>query len=487
MPLMPVPMFGSGVAGKSFVVTRQRRVNCYYEVRPDGDKSKAVVYGSPGLGLKFNLKQPADLPIRALLGVNEINLYALQYNNFLSLDGAGNVLFSAPINTIAGLASMAVNPAGTQIVTVDGTGGWVYQPGPNTFTALAASGTWFTPGAQTITSVGGYFVTDIPNSGTFGVSNVNDATAGSPLSFGAAAAFPDIVEAVDNANGNLVVFCQQHLEFWQPVGTPPPSNPFAPIQSATIQWGLAALYSRGHIDNALFFLGESTAGTRRVCRIDGYAVVPISEEIDWILNQKDFVFADATALTYQQDKHPFYQLTFPTMRRSFTYDCSTGIWNEAQSGLSVGPYERHTGNLSTYFDGETLVTDYATGNVYTFDNTRYTDNGQTVLREVITRHQMKGNNRFRIPQLYLDMETGVGLASGQGKNPVISIEVSKDNGRTWLAPRLVPIGAIGKYLTRVNARRFGQARRFTFRFRMTDPVKFVITDGAIRTKMRRAA
>ena len=35
--------------------------------------------------------------------------------------------------------------------------------------------------------------------------------------------------------------------------------------------------------------------------------------------------ADATALTYQRDKHPFYQLTFPTMNRSFLFDASTGI------------------------------------------------------------------------------------------------------------------------------------------------------------------
>jgi hypothetical protein len=41
------------------------------------------------------------------------------------------------------------------------------------------------------------------------------------------------------------------------------------------------------------------------------------------------------------------------------------------------------------------------------------------------------------------------------------------------------VGAVGAYTTRVVARRFGIARDFTFRLRMTDPVKFVIADGAI--------
>lgn len=489
--MQPVPLFGSGVYGKSAVVTRQRRVNCYYEMRPDGDKTKVVVYGTPGLVPLFNLQQPANLPLRALLCANETALYALQYNNFLSLGPAGQVFFSGPINTIAGLASLAVNPSGSQVMLVDGVGGWLYQPGAGTFVALTSAGTgWFVPGAQTVTSVGGYFVAELPGTNQFGVSNVNDATTGSALSFGAISAFPDLCIAVDNLGGNLLGFGNTHLEFWQPVGTPPPANPFAPIQSATIQWGLAAVFSRAHIDNALVFLGKTTAGTKRVCRIDGYVVTPISEEIDYIINQPGFVTADATALAYQRDKHPFYQITFPTMGRSFLFDLSTGIPGEVQSGLSTGPFVRHQGNLSAYYggvgSGDTLITDFANGNVYRMDDNTYTDNGLPVLREVITKHSTKGFNKFRVPLIYLDMETGVGLSgTGQGSNPMVSIECSKDNGRTWLSPRFIPLGQLGAYITRVVARRYGQARVFTFRIRMTDAVKFVIVDGAMQTKMKK--
>jgi len=83
-----------------------------------------------------------------------------------------------------------------------------------------------------------------------------------------------------------------------------------------------------------------------------------------------------------------------------------------------------------------------------------------------------------LSELYLDMETGVGLQSGQGSDPMITLEVSKDNGRTWSNPRMLSMGQIGQYSTRVIARRFGSSRDFVFRFRLTDPVKFVITDGA---------
>src|SRR5260221_6785818 len=43
--------------------------------------------------------------------------------------------------------------------------------------------------------------------------------------------------------------------------------------------------------------------------------------------------------------------------------------------------------------------------------------------------------------------------------------------RTWLQARLIPLGARGAYMARVNARRFGQARVFTWRIRMTEPVR----------------
>ena len=493
--MQPVALFGSGVYGKSAVVTRQRRVNCYYEMRADGDKAKVVIYGTPGLVPMFVVGSPLQTPVRAILGPTNSLLFVVTYNQFQQItpptttSGTSNVpvKFTGSIGTISGIASMAANPAASQIVTVDGSSGWVFNVAAQTIAALVAS--WFVPGAKTITNVGGYFVTEIPNTAQFAVSNLNDATTGSALSFAAASAYPDIVIAVDQLAGNLLAFGQKHLEFWQNVGTPPPSQPFAPIQAATTEWGLAAIFSRGHIDNALVALLQSSAGTRRVCRIDGYTVTPISEEIDYIINQPGFVYSDATALTYQRDKHPFYQITFPTMGRSFLFDLSTNIPSETQTGLSTGPYVRHAGNLSAYYNGDTLITDAVNGNVYRMDDNTYTDNGTPVLREVVTKHHIKGFNRFRVPQLYLDMETGVGVSGDaqnpvQGQNPVISIECSKDNGRTWLQPRLIPLGALGQFVTRINARRFGKGRIFTWRFRMTDPVKFVITDGAIRRKGR---
>ena len=496
--MKPFPLFGAGVYGKSMVVTRQRRVNCYYETRADGDKAKIVIYGTPGLVPLCSVGSPLSTPIRAILGATNTQLFVAVYNQIQQITlpatpGATNpatVVFAGSLGTTYGNCALAANPSVSQIMCVDGSNGYVMNTANGAVNTLGTSANWFVPGARTVTNVGGYFVCEIAGTGQFCASNLNDATTGFALSTGYNAAYPDLMVAVDNNAGNLILFGQQHLEFWQPAGTPPPAQPFILIQSSPIRWGLAAIWSRAEADTALFFLGQTKQGTRRVCRIDGYTVTPVSEEIDYILNQPGFVYADAVALTYQRDKHAFYQITFPTMGRSFLFNCSTGIFSETQSGLSIGPYVRHLAQFSSYFAGDTLLTDSVTGTLYRMDDNTYTDNGAPVLREIITKHATRGYNRFRVPQLYLEMETGVGVGGGssvlpvQGQNPVVSIECSKDNGRTWFAARLIPLGAQGQYRTRVNARRFGSSRVFTWRIRMTDPVKFCIVDGAIKTKGR---
>src|SRR5258706_9457283 len=117
--MQPVPLFGSGVFGKSAVVTRQRRVNCYYENRADGDKAKVVVYGTPGLVLMFTT---GSLPIRGVLSVNEAQLYGVIYNQFGMLTPpavpGGVAVFTVlgTINTLGGLLSMAASPNASQIV-----------------------------------------------------------------------------------------------------------------------------------------------------------------------------------------------------------------------------------------------------------------------------------------------------------------------------------------------------------------------------------
>jgi hypothetical protein len=474
--LRELKFFGEGVYSKSAVVTRQRRLNCYYETRPDGDKSTIVIYGTPGMLLKFNVATPAGTPLRGILGT-ESTLYAAASNVFMSLNSDGTIANSYNLTTSSGNVSFSFNP--TQVIIVDGAAGWIYTPSGPTWAQITDAN--FPNGAKTVTFLQSFFVVEEPNSYNFYVSSSGDGTTWNALGFGGAAQYPDTLIAVDNLSGMLVLFCQQHIEFWQNVGTSP--QPFQYIANSASEYGLAAVFSRVHIANSILFLTQTREGGLQVAAMTGYNIQIVSTtDIDNII-QSFSTTSDAVGLTYQSDQHKFYQLTFPTENRSFLYDVTTGSWYEAQTGLTSLYAQRHIGQFSTTYAGKTLITDYSNGNIYTPDSNTYTDNGTTIQRECVTRHAKSNFNRFRTSSVYLDMDTGHGL---NGSSAQIMMQVSKDNGRTWGNERWAQLGILGNYIARVVWRRVTYARDVVLKFRMTDPVKFVITSGAVIMRQRGA-
>jgi hypothetical protein len=396
-----IPFLGGGTAGKSRTVTAQRKLNIYLEHRPDGEKGVMVsIYGTPGLKLKYTVTGAGS--IRGMTGTNT-NLYLVSNNTFYKLDTSGTVVYSAPDEVLSVGSTVEISSSTTQTLIADGVAGYLYDG--SDFTLLPDS---FPHTANTVTFVAGYFVAEEPNSQKFWVSDLYDGSTWNGLAFASASQYPDNILAVDNLNGILIPFCEQHMEFWQNVGSTP--VPFAPILSATNDWGLAALHSRSHIAQSICFLGRSEGGQIQICRLMGYTVTVIStSDIDAIINGFT-VTSDAVGLSYQVDAHPFYQITFPTADRSFLYDCSTGIWSETQSGHALGYATRHLAQFSTLVGGQTVFCDISSNNIYTMDGEQFTDNGLPIERELITRHALDNYNEFTVDELYLDMETGVGVS-----------------------------------------------------------------------------
>jgi hypothetical protein len=280
--------------------------------------------------------------------------------------------------------------------------------------------------------------------------------------------------AVDVLNGAIVLWGDQSIEFWQDVGTSP--LPFARISGASQTWGLASLYSRQFLNNSMIFLGKNPQGGVQVMMLNGYTPTRVSNsDIENILAGFSTI-SDATSLTYIVDGHPMYQINFPTAARSFLYDSLTGIWCEVQTG--VAPQDRHYGNLGISFNAQNYIADSSTGNIYQLSSTAYTDNGTAIKRQVATRHVSMGGEEFGVAELWLDMETGVGLQTGQGSDPQIVLKVSRDGGRTFGPEKWTSAGAVGLYRTRAIWRRLGSGRDFVFQWTMTDPVKFTVMSGS---------
>ena len=478
-------LFGGSTKSKSSVVSSQRRLNVYFENRPDGDKTKVAIYGTPGMLFAFSAPIGyTNIPARAFIGTPFGAYYIIGGYFTFFVPFVGSAVAYA-IGSVSGPASIVAGPS--QVLAVDGNGGYISTKSGTSVT-FAAVASFPAVGAVTCTYVSGFFVAEQPGTQKFWVSNFNDGTTWNSLAFASASAYADTILAVDNLSGVLITFSTQHIEFWSNAGLTP--QPFAPLISAANEFGLAAIFSRAHLDQSICFLGQTRTGKVQFCQIIGYNISVISDaDIDSIINGFS-VTSDAVAMSYQADQHKFYQVSFPTANRSFLYDTSTRIWSEVQTGTSTTP-TRHLGNLSAIYNGVTYVSSYLQNAFFTMDPNTYTDNALPIPREIVTRHVFSGFNRIRISLVYLDMETGVGSSDGTAvtvpENPQIMLQSSKDNGRTWSAERWVSLGPVGQYLTRVLWRRFGSSRDYVFKIRMTDPVKFVITDGAIKIAERPAA
>ena len=459
---MILPFFSLGQEGKSRTVSAQRHLNLYAQIDQDADKSQISFYGTPGTTLRTAF---GDTPLRGWIAVGSL-YYVVHRGTFYEVNNAGTKTSRGTISTTTGRVNMAYN--GTLILMATGTNLYTYTIASTAFAVVADADA--PQAAKTATWLDGQFAVDQGSGDIFQISP--DGLAWDALDFAAAESNPDGLVRVFADNGEIVLLGENTTEYWGNTGAT--DFPFQAIKGATQEFGLAARWSMCSFNSGIAALMKPLMGQVQVMFIQGYVPKPIStQEMDSIINGYATV-SDATAFSYMLGGHPMLQINFPTPEKSWLYDASTGMWSPLEYGLAGG---RHRGELQLDYLNKTIIADYSNGNIYDLDPDTYTDNGTAIAREIISRHLFKGNQRIVIDQLYVDMQVGVGLTSGQGSDPQVMLSVSKNNGATWGTELWQSIGALGAYLQRVVWRRLGVGRDWLFKLRISDPVKVVFTFG----------
>lgn len=467
-----IPLFGTNQQGKSSTVTSQSHTNLYAEIIQDAEKSRVVYYGTPGLSLFTSF---GDTPVRGGIAVGDF-IYYVHRGVFWQVNNAGVKTNRGTLTSTSGRVQMAYN--GTQIAIVDGTfaGFYLYT------IATAAFSTVTTNVIATPIDVGfhdGYGILGYAD-GKFQITSAYAFQTLDASEYATAESNPDGLLRVLPDHGEVVLAGAETVEFWGNSGGQ--AFPYTNQRGSTLEFGLAAPWSLVKFNDSLAGLFKNSMGQVQVMVMAGHALRKISSpEVDYLINEYNSV-SDATAYSYMLGGHPMYQLNFSSAGKSWLYDASTDMWTVLESGLSGG---RHRGELCIDYLNKPRITDYTTGDVYTLDADTYTDNGTPIPREIISRHVANGLDRLAIHKLQVDFETGVGLITGQGSDPQVMMSYSKDNGHTWSNEAWITMGAIGTYTTRAIWRRLGSAYDWVFKFRITDPVKVVITQGAIEADRRK--
>ena len=462
-------------------------------VNASGEYSIDIVAGSSG-GVKFaatvnlvvvmddvSIKEVNLRPVKEIRGIRKMgtNMYIVQgdqlkrldsnYENETTLTTSTNKL-----STNSGPVTMAHNfnqDGGLQLMICDGTlgVGYIYDTDTEVFTRISEDEHEFF-GGGTVAAQDGFFISNRPGTHEFYTSAVNDGLTWDSLDVTTAEAKTSPLSRMLSAYQNLWAFKGDSTEQFYNSGQEPL---FQRTSLALIELGLAAVHSVALLDNAILWLADDR--TVRLSRGGATATVVSTYHIARVIERLTTI-SDAIGIGFMFNNHALYVLTFPADEKTLVYDISNNIWSEWKSYKEDGVQDdgRFRANCYTEFNGDDVVGDYRNNKLYKIGQGVYADDEQRIRRVRVFRGPKNENLTQFMGEFELDLDSGMGLNSGQGVNPQAMLQISKDGGQTYGREIWAAIGRRGKYATKVVWRRLGQARNPVFKVTISDPIPDVL-------------
>lgn len=474
--MTPLPFIGGSYLARSRNFDAQRAINFFPQASGSGQsKSIAMLLGSPGLVLFSAL---SDGGVRGCIRFSATQAIVIAGGSVFSVSTSGVSTRIGSVISRLTPVSMASN--GITIMVVTGPEGYVITPNdtaPALGTVVPITNPAFT-GADRVDYMDEYFVFNKTGTQEFQITGLLSNSI-DPLDFASAEGSPDLLISLIVLQRELWLFGSGSTEIFFDSGNA--DFPFERIQGTFIEQGIAAKLSPAKLlgpdgTSTAFLLTADDRGQGIACKTAGYQLQRISthaEEYAWAQYSR---IDDAIGYTYQQEGQSFYQLTFPTANATWVYDIGTQLWHEKAWRNPVNAsLNRHRSNCQMAFAGMIIVGDWENGNLYSMSLDAYTDNGAILPAIRQAPHFASSDDTWTIfDRFWIDMETGVGLATGQGSDPQVMIEWSDDGGHTFPNQQWVSAGKIGEYRRRAVLRRCGKSRDRVWRVSITDPVKRVL-------------
>lgn len=462
---MKIPFVGPSQQARSLNQDAQRSVNCFLEIDQASPQRMSGLYGTPGLRLVETL---ADAPCRGGIVMGE-HAYLVAGSHVYRMTTNFNVVDIGLINTNTGPVGMAQN--GAQVIVVDGSSGYIVTVGAVTEIADPD----FPAGVTQVTTIDGFFLaTGLADSEQIFINETpRNGRRWNGTDFASAEGSPDFTIACTASNRELWLFGADSAEIW--VNTGNADFPFERASNAFIECGCGAAWTVATMDNTVYWLGSGSDGTGVVYRAEGYTPRRISTHaLERAIASYGDV-SDAQAYTYAMEGHSFYVLSFPSADHTWFFDAATQQWYEwLWRDPNLNTLHRHRAAFTLYYNGAWLAGDRETGDVYVIDFDTYKD-GPDPIKRIRTAQTMNDEGaRLFFDRLQVDMETGVGRITGQGRDPLLMLRYSNDGGHTWSNEKTVSIGAVGKYGARAIFNRLGSGYNRVWEISMTDPVQFAV-------------
>lgn len=467
-----VGFVGSSHKDRSLNFDAQRCINMYPQLSASGtSKSPAKLTSAPGLSVFCNFTSIINRGVRGMIHFDDNSLFVVSGSKVLRVNAAGVATAIGTVPSLDTPVSMATN--GINIFFVTGSAGYTINPATNVVAPYVDVS--FTS-ADAVYFIAGSYVFNQTGTSKWWAMNPYSMVL-DPLWFATAEGSPDALVTLAVNNQEVWLFGTETLEIWANDGTA--NFPYSRVPGVFIEQGCAAKDSVAGMDGSLFWLSANKRGQGMIFKTTGLTATRISNNSIEQAIATYATISDAVAYTYQQEGHSFYVLTFPTENVTWVYDVITATWHQ-RAWLDVdGSFSRHRSNCHAFFGRKNLVGDWDTGKIYQMSTLIYDDAGNPLVRLRASPHIASNGAKIAHANVEFDIETGVGLQSGQGSDPQVQLRWSDDKGHTFSNARMKSIGAAGEYNKRVRFTRLGQSRDRVYELSYSEPTPFTIMGARI--------
>lgn len=464
-------------------------------------------------GYIYNFEFAGTVPLGLIGGVSG-DTYSLSLNGFSIYSGLNVSAGLQPLTLVAAINAQT----GTTGIAARYQGGLftLYTPStpsPGASITVTESGTGFVAGVDGITVdpgvfssslvysqfqqisdadfvagshvvyIDGYFIVNNANTQKFQFSQPNEGRIWNGLDVASAESKPDLIKALGYYKGELWVFGSNSIEVWydnaNPVG-----SPFSKRIGSDISIGCQAAYSVTEINDTLVwldsrgFIVQSDVSNLFREQSTGYTLTKISDEgLDYEISTYDYI-DDAIGMTYVDRGHTMYEISFPTMKKTWVYDYNTQVWHERNAlNTDTGNYEHSLCQYCDTFGSVIIAGGLRNGNMYFMLPDYYYDNDQLIHRLFTTAHYQSDFKMIGVDSLELKVLTGE--TETYTEDPEVIMQFSNNSGYTWSYESIRPMGFNGDYLRRLIWNQLGTAYEWIFLFKFMSPVNHAIIDLSV--------
>lgn len=429
-------------------------LNCFSEASPTKAGAPEAMIARPGLEA---FQQIGTAPIRGvfqkagLLGdaafvVCNTTAYLVTEGGAITtltgtIPGSGLVEIDGQLD--ADYNSIIRVATGTSLHKYDSSGSTVVDEGIEATSVAAFKGYWF------------YTAT-----GTDAVYRQNPASSSwSAIDFASAEYAPDPNKGVRAVGDLMWLLGSATTEPWRLTGDG--TAPTAPAQGLASDIGCRNISAAVNVGGVLIWVDDKCS----VQLTDGGPPVVISdnglaEEI------RRTPAADLSASWIMVDQHPLYVLHLGTGKTK-VFDLSTKRWVRFQS---LG-YDYWRPRMFVNIGDTVLATDRLSNQVWRLDPDRRTD-GDVSFQVRFQAFLEVAEGVVDLANVELDCLLGAAPRSGQGSDPKVVMQISRDEGATWGTARERSLGTTGNRNVRPRWVGLGEVRApgAILDFSVTDPV-----------------